>query len=142
ETAQTEINGKNLRSFELSRGFDRMLACAAASYQNFELALLGNVAEGDQRELASHVPVNCHGFGYRRRLHPPRIWAFLVLLLNQKRHAVLNRGEARNGGLQLPLFLHLPHLACRERSHGGGPRSFRNQLRDWKRSERKIRRNS
>jgi hypothetical protein len=35
ETAQTEVNGKHLRFCESSRGFDRMLARAAASYQNF-----------------------------------------------------------------------------------------------------------
>jgi hypothetical protein len=45
ETAQTEINGKHLRFCESSRGFDRMLARAAASYQNFDTALLSTGGE-------------------------------------------------------------------------------------------------
>src|SRR5258706_16481377 len=90
ETGQAEIDGKHLRSCEASRSFDRMLAGAAAGDQDFRRALLADVAEIDQGKLTTEVGVNRRRLAYRRRLHPPWIGVFLVLLLDCKRHAVLD----------------------------------------------------
>src|SRR5262245_36773534 len=51
-----------------------------------ELQLICNVLDtrdDDEVKSASQVRFNCHGFADGRSLRPPRIWVFLILLLDQ-----------------------------------------------------------
>src|SRR5580700_162247 len=110
-----------------------MLAGAAASDQYFCAAPLADATEIDQRKFTSQAGVNRRRFAHWRRLHPPRIGAFLVLLFDGKRHRILDGGEPRYGGLQLPLLLSIPQVARHELSHGSGPTSLPKQICPLKR---------
>src|SRR4051812_24104881 len=102
KAAQAQVDREQACLRKSLRGFDRLLAGAAAGNQDVDVRL-AEIAEWRRRESAAQELVDGPRPSRGLTLHPTRIWVFLVLVPHRDRHGVLDRRQHRDRSPQLPL---------------------------------------
>ena len=112
EAWHADIDREDARRGKSLRDLEDVASGPAAGDQNLignaRLAAIGS-ALGVR--LRAGVPVN----------RPARLGIFLILPHDLKRHAVLDRGQHRNGAAIAQLFQRLAHLLAKQAAHGFRP---------------------
>ena len=99
EARQAEVDGQHARAGETLRGFDRVLAGAAAGDQDIDFGFAER-AECRGGEFVAQVLIDPQRLLRQVGLGPARIGIFLVLLPHPQRHVVLDRRQRRDRGAQ------------------------------------------